>query len=347
MLPNNHRSGRSRSKADIESSIDPFVPSRPPNALRRRGIPSWQSGTAGPAGSAGSADSAGSVDADAVTDPRTVAAILRSAPQPVVLFDHHGVIADWSPAAERLLGYPRGEAVGRGLLALLFPARLHGALETVISSRGASWGEAARRAIEVTAVSRDGEEIPVEMTLSWAEGSELFAMHLSDSRDRGERERELAGEAARRAAMLELGRAAVGPGELGHIIARALEVAAEYAGLESCELWDVDASNGEMTLRGALGPRFGKAPRGLRVAPPPGSKLAAALRERSEPVIFGDRLLPDPIEGPRLLHNQIGPGAPGVAALVTGISGETIGVLTGVGRPGRASPGTRPSTSAR
>ena len=57
-----------------------------------------------------------------VQDPRTLAAVLRSAPDAIVLFDEEGTIADWSPAAERILGYPRDRAVGRNLLKLIAPA---------------------------------------------------------------------------------------------------------------------------------------------------------------------------------------------------------------------------------
>jgi diguanylate cyclase (GGDEF)-like protein/PAS domain S-box-containing protein len=231
-----------------------------------------------------------------------------------------------------LLGYPRGEAVGRDLLELIFPPRLHAAIATVISSRGAAWGEAARRAIEITAVTRECEERPVEMTLSWASGAELFVVHLSDRRDRGERERELASESQRRAAMNQLGRTVIGPADLDTLLLEVLRVAAEYGGLDSCELWDLERDSGELTLRCALGPRFkGTAP-GLRTRPASGSQLEQALRE-NERVVFGDLLLPDPLDGPRMLEKAEAPGVPGVAAIISGSDGP-IGVLTGVARAG-------------
>ena len=269
---------------------------------------------------------------DPVADPRTVAAILRSAPQAVVLFDVDGLIVDWSPAAERLLGYSRGEAVGRELLELVFPTRLHAAIETVISSRGSAWGEAARRAIEITAVTSAGEEQPVEMTLSWASGPELFVVHLSDRRDRGERERELARDAERRAAVNELGRTVIGPADLEALLEDTLGVAAEYGGLESCELWDIDRPSGELRLRCSVGPRFAEAPRGLRTMPARGSRLAEALRD-GERLVVGDLLLPDPLDGPRMLEEIERPGTPGVAVIISGSEGQ-VGVLTGAARPG-------------
>ncbi len=58
----------------------------------------------------------------------------------------------------------------------------------MIGTRGSSWGEAARREIEVAVTTSGGEEVEAGMTLSWAAGPELFAMHLTDRRLRGGRE---------------------------------------------------------------------------------------------------------------------------------------------------------------
>ncbi len=276
------------------TTTDADQPSPGPGAERFHRGSSWYAGGGG----------GEPPQADPTSDPRTIAAVMRSAPQPVVLFDDSGLIVDWSPAAERLLGYSRGEVVGRNLLALLFPARLHAAFETVIASHGAAWGEPARQAIEVTAVTRDGEEIPVEMTLSWASGAELFAIHLADGRQRGDREVQLATDARRRAAVNELGRMVLGHGDLERVLADIVAVAAEYAGLESCELWDFDHDTGELILHSAIGPRFGGALPDLRLKPAPGSRLAEALREGGEPIVFGDRLLPDPLDGPAVARDR-------------------------------------------
>ena len=319
MLPNFDRRRRGRSGDPIQPGGDPESPSPGPAAERGDSVRGGWSRSQAPTGQ------------DAVSDPRTVAAILRSAPQAVILFDADGLVVDWSPAAERLLGYPRGEAVGRDLLTLVFPPRLHGAIETVIASRGSAWGEAARRAIEITAVSREGQEQPVEMTLSWASGAELFVVHLSDRRDRGDREVELARDAERRAAVNELGRLSVGPAGLEAVLPDALAVAAEYGGLESCELWDLGPVGDELTLRCAFGPRFAAAPRGLRTLPARGSRLEQALLD-GERIVFGDLLLPDPLDGPHILEGDK-PGAPGVAVMISG-SEAPIGVLTGAARPG-------------
>ena len=319
MLPNFDRRRRGRSSEPVQPEGDPASPLPGPAAERGDLVRGGWSRSPAPTGQ------------DAVSDPRTVAAILRSAPQAVILFDADGLVVDWSPAAERLLGYPRGEAVGRDLLTLVFPPRLHTAIETVIASRGSAWGEAARRAIEITAVTREGEEQPVEMTLSWASGAELFVVHLSDRRDRGDREVELARDAERRAAVNELGRASVGPAGLESVLPDALRVAAEYGGLESCELWDLGPAGGELTLHCAYGPRFAATPRGLRTLPARGSRLEQALRD-GERIVFGDLLLPDPLDGPHRLESEE-PGPPGVAVIISGSEGP-IGVLTGAARTG-------------
>jgi PAS domain S-box-containing protein len=142
-------------------------------------------------------------------DPRTVAAILRSAPDGVVLFDEAGQIVDWSPAAERILGYPRGRVVGRDLLSLVFPDRIREAMRGVIENRAEGWGDATDRTIEVSQNSADGDEVPVQISLSWAEGPGLFAAHFRDGRERSERERQLAAVARRRSRLVGLGQLSI------------------------------------------------------------------------------------------------------------------------------------------
>src|SRR5688572_4511657 len=76
--------------------------------------------------------------ADGPDDPRTLAAVLESAPGGIVIFDSTGEIADWNPAAEMLFGYKRSQAVGRNLIDLIFPERLRRPIRGVIENRARS-----------------------------------------------------------------------------------------------------------------------------------------------------------------------------------------------------------------
>jgi PAS domain S-box-containing protein len=48
-----------------------------------------------------------------------LASLLQASPDPVLSVDAEGVVLSWNPGAERVLGYPRQEAVGKPLLELL------------------------------------------------------------------------------------------------------------------------------------------------------------------------------------------------------------------------------------
>lgn len=258
----------------------------------------------------------------ALDDPRTLAAVLASAPEGVVLFDQAGTIADWSPAAERILGYTRDRALGRNLLELVFPLRLRPAMGGVIRNRGAGWGDAAKRSIEVSLVHSSGEEIPIELSLSWAAGSSLFAAHLRDARERGERERELASEARRRTRLIELGGTALTASELDPVLRRALRDLAEELRLTDAEIWERDSVNGELVLRSGFG---GGVVPGARVVPPEGSRLAATLRDGKSAVILGEGPTPSPWQAPEDFSEDT---PVGIAALLVGGEG-VLGVISG------------------
>jgi PAS domain S-box-containing protein len=55
----------------------------------------------------------------AVVSDAYLAALLEVVPDPVISVDDAGVVQSWNPGAERVLGYARGEAVGRPLAEIL------------------------------------------------------------------------------------------------------------------------------------------------------------------------------------------------------------------------------------
>jgi two-component system, cell cycle sensor histidine kinase and response regulator CckA len=93
-------------------------------------------------------------------------AILDSALDAIVSMDACGLVTEFNPAAERMFGYSRAEAVGRPMGEVIVPPALRdqharGLARYVMSGTSTILG----RRIEITAVRRDGTEFPVELSI--------------------------------------------------------------------------------------------------------------------------------------------------------------------------------------
>ena len=85
----------------------------------------------------------------------------------IIMMDSTGVISFWNPAAETILGYRSEEAIGQNLHELLAPERFlpaHQAAFPKFVKTGR--GNAIGRTLERTARRKDGQEIPIELSLS-------------------------------------------------------------------------------------------------------------------------------------------------------------------------------------
>ena len=97
----------------------------------------------------------------------TFSSIVNAAQDAVIMIDAQGRISSWNPSAERIFGYSVEEAVGRHLHRLLAPARLLGAHERAFaeflrSGKGAAIG----KVLELPALHKNGNEFPVDLSLS-------------------------------------------------------------------------------------------------------------------------------------------------------------------------------------
>src|SRR5438046_9260486 len=94
-------------------------------------------------------------------------AILDSALDCIITMDASGRVVEFNPAAERVFGFTREEAVGKELAELIIPASLrerhrHGLQRYLKTGEGPVLG----RRIEINAVRADGPEILVELALT-------------------------------------------------------------------------------------------------------------------------------------------------------------------------------------
>ncbi len=85
---------------------------------------------------------------------------------PSLVMDGRGFIVRWSPAAEKIFGWKRAEAVGRRLSRLIIPAR-HRAVHEAGLKRFLAGGQGGLlgRPIEFAALHRDGREFAVQLRI--------------------------------------------------------------------------------------------------------------------------------------------------------------------------------------
>jgi PAS domain S-box-containing protein len=112
-----------------------------------------------------------------------IAAIIDSAQEAFIAADTDGRISDWNPAAERMFGWTREEAVGKSYIELMVPQRFRAQQEAALAA--ARGGDAATfgRRVQLTLIRRDGEELTVEASAS-RPANALFTTFLHDISER-------------------------------------------------------------------------------------------------------------------------------------------------------------------
>jgi PAS domain S-box-containing protein len=113
--------------------------------------------------------------------------IVETALDGVITMDHLGRITEFSPAAERIFGYPRNSIIGQQLEEKIIPvaqreahqrglARYLASRETVVLGRR----------IELTGLRSDGSTVPIELSINRMPGTgpPLFAAYVRDITER-------------------------------------------------------------------------------------------------------------------------------------------------------------------
>lgn len=132
-------------------------------------------------------------------NPQNLAPILATALDAVVVMRADGMVVDWNAVAEQVFGWERSEVLGRAMSELIIPPQHRAAHEQGLARYLATGeGPVLRRRIEITAVTRDGREIPVELSITpVAEGGKpVFLGFIRDISERKQAEAALAREKA-------------------------------------------------------------------------------------------------------------------------------------------------------
>jgi PAS domain S-box-containing protein len=113
--------------------------------------------------------------------------ILETALDAVVVMKSDGVVADWNGHAASIFGWSRGEAVGRTMADLIIPVRYREAHRSGIQRYlETGQGEVLGRHIELSGLKKNGEEFPIELSVSPIQDGEsiLFIGFLRDLTER-------------------------------------------------------------------------------------------------------------------------------------------------------------------
>jgi PAS domain S-box-containing protein len=133
-------------------------------------------------------------------------AILEGALDCIITMDHTGRVTDFNPAAERIFGYRREQAIGRSLAELIVPPEQRTAHAAGLE-RFLAGGEPRMlgRRVETIGLRADGTRLPIELAITRIPGSDppVFTGFLRDITERQDTEQELKGTLSLLAATLE------------------------------------------------------------------------------------------------------------------------------------------------
>jgi diguanylate cyclase (GGDEF)-like protein/PAS domain S-box-containing protein len=105
--------------------------------------------------------------------------ILDSAPVAFICTDAEGLIVDWNAQAELVFGWSRVDALGRDLAHTVLPHAVRSAYERDLADLlAASDPQELSRSVELSAVRRDGQEFPVELTVSRLSAGDCYLFHV-------------------------------------------------------------------------------------------------------------------------------------------------------------------------
>jgi len=122
-------------------------------------------------------------------------AILKSALDAIITMDHEGRFVEFNPAAEKLFGYSRAEALGKPLVELIIPAPLRERHNQGLARYLATGeGPVLNRQIEMPALRADGTEFPAELAIIAIPGTHppMFTCFLRDITERKKAQQALA-----------------------------------------------------------------------------------------------------------------------------------------------------------
>ncbi len=100
-------------------------------------------------------------------ESETIRKMAECAKDAIIMMGPKGEISFWNPAAERIFGYSRNEAIGKHLHSLLAPGRFHDAYQKGLSCfQKTGQGDALGKTLKLEAIRKNGEEFGIELSVN-------------------------------------------------------------------------------------------------------------------------------------------------------------------------------------
>jgi PAS domain S-box-containing protein len=173
--------------------------------------------------------------------------ILEAALDGIITIDHEGRIRDFNPAAERMFGHSRADAVGQEVAELIIPARFRDAHHRGFTRFLATGkGQVLNTRTDLAALRADGTEFPVEVGVTRISASHppLITGYIRDMTEVRRNEK-------RRAVRYAVTNALANANSIHHATSSILRSVCETLGWQVGELWLIDGDAGLLRLLGA------------------------------------------------------------------------------------------------
>jgi PAS domain S-box-containing protein len=257
--------------------------------------------------------------------------ILEGALDAVIEIDQTGVVRGWSANAEAMFGRTREEIVGTSLAQLLIPERYRKAhrrgLEHFLQTGD---GPILGRRVDLTALRRNGEEFPVELTVTATHTDEgwSFTAFVRDIEDRVRARQELIRTMERLSALHEIDQVILSAGSVQEMADRALQRLLDAIPRASrLDITRAHAANTEQEVLAAVG--------GPAITARPGDRVVVPHDHELEGLRHGKPIRIPDLQGihPRstTLQRMADRGVRDVALLPIMIGSEFLGTLAMLG----------------
>ena len=211
---------------------------------------------------------------DGATLPGELRSILDTVLDAVIVLSKDGRVAAWNGLAEYTFGWTAGEACGKRLSDLIIPPEHRASHEDGMARlHGGSAPRVLNRRIELPALCKDGRRIPVELSITTAQGTDYFVGFLRDISERRAAEEVLRRQLREHLVMLEITQFASEANSFEEAVRAILAAICEMTEWQAGHAFRVDRKDSRMLVASSIW--YEKEP-----------DIAAALKEATEGVVF-------------------------------------------------------------